>query len=142
MLMGFSYGKEKKVLGGTNEQRLKLEFSLIRIISQLGLKVLYKPHPAADFKYLKNFPSVIGGKFERVWRRADMFLFVRPTCSAFLYALNLSRRIIMLDLIFKEECYILPEDHKYLCERVRLIPTEIKNGEIIVDEKSLQYNLF
>lgn len=103
---------------------LDWEIRLISHLKECGCKVLVKPHPenlgGAPLKFFEELgATVIGGRFEEVWNRADILLFAQPNSSSFFSALATHVPIILPRLevnpwqnealeLLQKRCALLP----------------------------------
>jgi hypothetical protein len=82
--------------------KLDLELRIVRTLRQAGLKVLYRPHPAAQHVtpnlMAPEVDEVLLEPFEMVYQSADAILFTYPLTSTFGIGLCSEKPIILIDM--------------------------------------------
>tara|TARA_B100000959_G_C14585097_1_gene461588 strand:- start:137 stop:622 length:486 start_codon:yes stop_codon:yes gene_type:complete len=108
--------------------KIFLEIDLINYVKSLGYKVLYKIHPDRIPGTIDIIQSlgveIIKDNFEKVWKRADIFIFAQTSTTTFGYALTTNRKIILLN---SEKAYWNKKNYLDLKKRCSIIDIQFKN---------------
>jgi hypothetical protein len=112
-----------------------------RILSDLndmGFDVLIKPHPEFESGYLRSFEDEFGAKvvdelFEECTDLADVFLFTRPTTSAFGWAIAQELPAALIDFGFYRWRSGV---RRQLKKNVQFVPGSLNDGKFMDYDKS------
>ena len=104
MLMGFPMKPHRYFDEPANDLvfKLSLELRLVKFLKNKGFYVIYKGHPErkneVEWIFNTEADECIFSKFEDVWQRTNTVLFTYPSTTTFGYALNIDRKIILIDM--------------------------------------------
>jgi len=131
MIMGFPMNNIRYAGGDRGMYfyyRIFLEIDLINYVKSLGYNVLYKIHPdriSGTIDIIKSLDvEIIKDKFEKIWKRADIFIFPHTSSTTFGYALTTNRKIILLN---SENAYWNKKNYSDLKKRCSIIDMQFKN---------------
>lgn len=126
MYVGSIYCSERPRAGHHNADLVIVDWQA-RLFAQLkewGHEVMFKPHPEGEQRPPVAFSKDMGirfieGRFEAVWRQADVLLFDWKSTSAFSAAINTDRSIVLFDFNFE---LFVPEAQRLVERRCHVIP--------------------
>lgn len=135
MIMGYPMNAQRAAFSAADFSLFQLEFEhqAARLLKGAGFGVLYKVHPERRAEAEGLFKGVcdetIADPFEKVWDRADAYLFGCTTSTTFGFAQCLNRYIAVLD--FQNKRWN-PEAHEFLKRRCAMIPADLDDRNRIV----------
>lgn len=134
------YHRRVAKAGGLSLTRLDYELRFIDVLKETDYRVIYKAHPERLSEIEGIFEGkaeVMKEKLEKDFNCADAFIFPRITTSTFMKIVCTNKRIIILDISFKD-FKPFEEPLELLEKRCSVIETwRDKRGRVLFDKKHL-----
>jgi hypothetical protein len=117
--------------------RVNIEYDLLILLKQMGLYVIYKAHPdrVDEVKGLFDVlvDEVVIDPFEKVYNKADAFIFTYTSTTTFSFSLTTNKKVILIDVDTNPVDSQLRDD---LSKRVCCVPARIDKDDIIKFDKN------